>query len=76
MSKPDQLVEIHNSANELEARILGDILEQNGIPYLLRPRVSIPSAYSPAFIHGAVQIVVPAAYAGEARELIKSVNDG
>ena len=76
MSKPDKLVDIHNAANELEARILGDILEKNGIPFIVRPRIALPSAYSPMQIHGAALIAVPAAYAEEARELVKSVNDG
>ncbi len=76
MNKPDKLIGIHNTANELEARIIEDILEKNGIPCVLRPLIALPSAYSPAFLHGTVSINVPVQYAEEARELIKSVNNG
>ncbi len=74
MSRDEKLVEVFSASNELEARIIQDVLERNNIPSMLMPRISIPSAYAPMQILGSVQVVVPLSLADKARELIKSEN--
>lgn len=76
MSKTGKLVAVHAAANDVEARILQSVLEDNGIPSLLQPRSSLPSAYAPAQILGAVSIMVLESLAEKARELIASDSDG
>jgi len=75
LSKGEKLVEVYAASNELEARIIQDVLERNNIPSMLLPRIPIPSAYSPVQIHGSAQVMVPELLADRARELIKSDED-
>ena len=75
MSKSEKLVEVYAASNELEAQIIKDVLENNDIPSMLMPSISLPSAYAPMQIHGTVQIMVLESLADKARKLIKSDND-
>ncbi len=47
MSKAEKMVAVYQAANEAEAFILQNILKDNGIPSMLQPRSSLPSAYAP-----------------------------
>ena len=76
MSKEGKLVEVYTASNELEARIIQDVLESNNISSMLQPCISLPSAYAPAQIHGAVLVVVRESLAERAKELIVSDRDG
>lgn len=76
MSKPEKMVAVYEAANEAEAFIIQSILKDNGISSLLRPRSSLPSAYAPTSIHGAVSVMVLESLADEAKELIASDSDG
>jgi hypothetical protein len=69
------MIEVFTASNELEARIIQDVLESNNIPSMLQPSIPIPSAYSPMQIHGSVQVMVLESLAGKARELIVSEED-
>ena len=75
MSNDEKMVEVHAASNELEARIIQDVLERNNIPSMLLPRIHLPSAYSPMQIHGSVQVMVLESLADKARELIKGDSD-
>ena len=70
MSKSEKLVEVYAASNELEARIIQDVLERNDIPSMLMPQIHIPSAYSPMQIHGSARIMVLESLTERARELI------
>ena len=69
------MVEVYAASNELEARIIQDVLESNNIPSMLLPCIPIPSAYSPMQIHGSVQVMVLDSLADTARQLIVSDNN-
>jgi hypothetical protein len=75
LSNSQDLIVVYEADNELDARIQQSILEDNGIPSLLQPRSSLPSAYAPASIHGAVSVMVLEPLAEQARELLASDSD-
>ncbi len=76
MSKPEKMVAVYEASNEAEALILQSVLKDHGIPSMLRPRSSLPSAYAPMQVHGAVSILVLTSLADKAKELIASDTDG
>ena len=75
MNNSKKMVGVYAASNELEARIIQDVLESNNIPSMLMPSINLPSAYSPMQIHGTVQVMVLESLADKARELIKSDED-
>lgn len=75
MSKGEKLAEVYTASNELEARIIQDVLERNNIPSMLLPGIPLPSAYSLMQIHGSARVMVLASLADRAKELIKSDED-
>ena len=70
------MVAVYEAANEAEAFILQNVLKEAGISSFLKPRSSLPSAYAPMQIHGAVSIMVLESLAEKAKELIASDSDG
>lgn len=70
MNKDEKLVAVYTASNELEARIIQDVLERNNISSMLLPLISLPSAYSPTQIHGSSRLMVLESLAESARKLI------
>ena len=70
MNKGEKLVEIYKTAGEAEARIIKGLLEDNGIPSLLKSNAA-PSVHM--FVvdgMGEVKVMVWESMAERARELI------
>ncbi len=72
-SSEHRLVFLYTLANRFEADVLSDVLEKNGVPYLIRSFVE--TAYDGLFVpqRGWGQILVPADYLSTARKLVASV---
>lgn len=64
---------LYTLANRFEADVLSDVLEKNGVPYLVRSFVE--TAYDGLFVpqRGWGQILVPAEFLSTARKLVVSV---
>ncbi|ROR03017.1 DUF3786 domain-containing protein [Desulfosoma caldarium] len=64
---------LYTLANRFEADVLSDVLEKNGVPYLVRSFVE--TAYDGLFVpqRGWGQILVPAEFLSTARKLVASV---
>ncbi len=70
MSKPDSLVEVYRARNEMEAQVIKSLLEGYDIPCVFRANAA-PSVHMFTMDGMAeVRIMVPAALADDARELI------
>jgi len=70
LSKPDSLVEVYRARNEMEAQVIKSLLEGYDIPCVFRANAA-PSVHMFTMDGMAeVRIMVPAALADDARELI------
>ena len=70
MSKPDNLVEVYRARNEMEAQVIKSLLEGYDIPCVFRANAA-PSVHQFTYDGMAeVRIMVPAALADDAKELI------
>lgn len=72
-SSESSWVFLYTLANRFEADVLSDVLEKNGVPYLVRSFVE--TAYDGLFVpqRGWGQMLVPARYLSAARKLVASV---
>ncbi len=74
MSKNDKLVEVYKAPNEMEAQVIKGLLESYGVPCFLKSNAA-PSVHMFTIDGmGEVKVMVLAAMADSARQLIKSDN--
>jgi len=74
LSKNDKLVEVYKAPNEMEAQVIKGLLESYGVPCFLKSNAA-PSVHMFTIDGmGEVKVMVLAAMADSARQLIKSDN--
>ncbi len=74
MSKNEKMVEVYKATNEMEAQVIRGLLESYGIPCFLKSNAA-PSVHMFTIDGmGEVKVMVLAAMADNARQLIKSDN--
>ena len=71
MSKSEELVEVYQSANELEAQVIKGLLESYGIPCLLKSNAAPSVHMFTVDGMGEVKVMVWESTIKEARMLIK-----
>ena len=75
MKNKQKMVEVYRAAGEIEAQVIRSLLEQYGIPCLLKSNAA-PSAHMFAIDGmGEVKIMVWDSMAEDAKELIKGENN-
>ena len=75
MNSPEKLVEVYLARGEAEANIIKGLLESYGIPCLLKS-LAAPSVHAFAIDGmGEVRVMVRESEVGEARKLVRDIDD-
>jgi len=75
LNSPEKLVEVYLARGEAEANIIKGLLESYGIPCLLKS-LAAPSVHAFAIDGmGEVRVMVRESEAGEARELVREIDN-
>ena len=75
MNSPEKLVEVYLAPGEAEANIIKGLLESYGIPCLLKS-LAAPSVHAFAIDGmGEVRVMVRESEVGEARELVREIDN-
>ncbi len=75
MNSPEKLVEVYLARGEAEANIIKGLLESYGIPCLLKS-LAAPSVHAFAIDGmGEVRVMVRESEVGEARELVREIDN-
>ncbi len=75
MSRDEELVEVYKAVGEAEAQIIRGILENNGIPCLLKSQAALSVHVFTVDGMGEVKVMVWESMAEKAKELIRGTGN-